>query len=120
MYKSPATSYSFKVDDPQEIQERDLLMGHPFDYCSTDRWVPHLSDRHQGSQDQTLKKSTLRTNPKSWSSANPIQQELCQCQASILIQPITRKFNVILLSRLTRCQCCKHLIKPRFVSIINK
>jgi hypothetical protein len=34
-------------------------------------------------------------------------KELCQCQASILIQPITRNLNVILLSRLTRCQSCE-------------
>jgi hypothetical protein len=34
IYKNPATSYSFEVDDPQEIQERDLLRGHPSDYSS--------------------------------------------------------------------------------------
>jgi hypothetical protein len=33
-YKSPTISYSFEVDDPQEIQERDLMRGHPSDYSS--------------------------------------------------------------------------------------
>jgi hypothetical protein len=79
-------------------------------------WVLHLSGRYQGNT-----RSNPKSNPKKyWSSTIPVQQELCQCQTSILIQPITRNFNVILLSRLTRCQCCKHLIKPRFVSIVEK
>jgi Zinc knuckle len=39
----------------------------------------------------------LRTDPKSLNSTIPVQQELCQCQTSILIQPITKNFNVILL-----------------------
>jgi hypothetical protein len=33
-YKNHATSCSFEVDDPQDIQERDLLRGHPSDYSS--------------------------------------------------------------------------------------
>jgi hypothetical protein len=34
IYKNTATSYSFEVDDPQEIQERDFLRGHPSNYSS--------------------------------------------------------------------------------------
>jgi hypothetical protein len=119
-YKSPVTSCSFEVDDPQEIQERDLLRDHPSDYSLLKGESHTLVIDIKKRQDQ-IPNQTLRANPKKdWSTTIPIQQELCQCQANILIQPITRNFNVILLSRLTRCQCCKHLVKPRFVSIVDK
>jgi hypothetical protein len=99
-------------------------MGHPSDYFS-------LTGESHTSVIETKEKSrlnpknqpsdqTLRTNSKSRSNTIPAQPELCQCQASILIQLTTKKFNVILLSRLTRCQCCKHLIKPRFVLTVDK
>jgi hypothetical protein len=54
--------------------------------------------KRKKSQDQTL-----------WTE--PIQflyyMEWCQCQSSILIQPIMRNLNTILLSRLTWCQSCE-------------
>jgi hypothetical protein len=45
-YKRLATSYSFEVDDSQEIQERKSPEGSSIWLLFTDRWVPHLSDRH--------------------------------------------------------------------------
>jgi hypothetical protein len=64
MYKNPATSCSFEADDPQEIQERDLLRGHPSDYFS-------LTDGSHTSVTETKEKSrlnpekpTLRSNPQ--------------------------------------------------------
>jgi hypothetical protein len=62
-YKSHATSYLFEVDDPQEIQERDLLRGHQSDYFSltsgSHTSVIYIKDR----QDQ-IPNQILRANPK--------------------------------------------------------
>jgi hypothetical protein len=62
-YKSPATSCSFEVDDPQEIQERDLLRVHLSDYYSliggSYTSVIDIKER----QDQ-IPNQTLRANPK--------------------------------------------------------
>jgi hypothetical protein len=55
-------------------------------------------ETQEKSQDQTLRVEAIQSM---------YNKELCQCQASILIQPIMRNLNVILLSRLTRCQSCE-------------
>jgi hypothetical protein len=70
-YKSHATSCSFEVDDPQEIQERerDLLRHHPSDY-SLLTGGSHTSVIKFKKKE---KKQTLRTNPKNWSGTIPIQ-----------------------------------------------
>jgi hypothetical protein len=42
----------------------------------TDRWVPHLSDRHQGSQGQTLS-SKLQSKPYKLNQYNPCTTRSC-------------------------------------------
>jgi hypothetical protein len=62
-YKRPVISYLFEVDDPQEIQERDLMSGHPSDYSSltsgSHTSVIYIKER----QDQ-IPNQILRANPK--------------------------------------------------------
>jgi hypothetical protein len=67
--KSPATSCSFEVDDPQEIQERDLLRGYPFDYSSL------TSGSHTS---VTVTKEKSRLNPKNQPSDQTLRTEAVQ------------------------------------------
>jgi hypothetical protein len=51
------------VDDPQEIQERDLLRGHPSDYSSlTDG--SHTSVIDIKKRQYQIPNQTLKANPK--------------------------------------------------------
>jgi hypothetical protein len=69
MYKISVTSCSFEVDDLQEIQERDLLRGHPSDYFSltsgSHTSVTETKEKSRLNPKNQPSDQTLRTNPKS-------------------------------------------------------
>jgi hypothetical protein len=51
------------VDDPEEIQERDLLRDHPSDYTSL-TGVSHTSVIDIKERQDQIPNQTLRANPK--------------------------------------------------------
>jgi hypothetical protein len=51
------------MDDPQEIQERDLLRGHPSDYYSL-TGGSHTSVKDIKERQDQIPNQTLRENPK--------------------------------------------------------